>query len=143
LEVHRDVLFLNLGDHFGACFDLSIISFQESVMKWVIALVQPHKFNDVLLALRAAEFLGLTVSDCLGFGRQKGRKEIYRGAEYLYDFIPKVRLELAVPQERLSELIEVITSAARTGKIGDGKLFVMDLEGAKRIRTADSGVDAL
>jgi len=112
-------------------------------MKWVIAMIQPHKFDDVLLALKAAEFQGLTVSDSLGFGRQKGRKEIYRGAEYLYDFIPKVRLELAVPGERLVELIEVISSAARTGKIGDGKVFVIDLERAHRIRTAESGLGAL
>jgi nitrogen regulatory protein PII len=112
-------------------------------MKWVIAMIQPHQFDAVLAALKARDFSGVSVSDALGFGRQRGRKEIHRGAEYLYDFIPKVRLELAVPQDRLSELIEVICSAARTGKIGDGKLFVMNLEHAHRIRTSETGTMAL
>lgn len=112
-------------------------------MKKIEAIIKPFKIDEVKEALRALDISGMTVSEVRGFGRQKGHKEIYRGAEYQVDFIPKLKLELVVPDELVDAVLEAITSAARTGKIGDGKIFVLPLETAVRIRTGETGPDAL
>ncbi len=112
-------------------------------MKWVIAIVKPNKLDDVREALNGAGVRGMTVSDAKGYGRQKGHTEVYRGAEYAIDFVPKVRLEMAVEEADLPKVVEAITRAAQTGKIGDGKIFVLDLSEAVRIRTGETGDQAL
>jgi nitrogen regulatory protein P-II 1 len=112
-------------------------------MKKIDAIIKPFKLDDVKEALQAIDIVGLTVSEAKGFGRQKGHTELYRGAEYTVDFLPKLKLEVVVPTERLAETIEAITGAANTGKIGDGKIFVTDVEQAIRIRTGETGEAAL
>jgi nitrogen regulatory protein PII len=112
-------------------------------MKLISAILKPFKLEDVKAALTAAGFEGMTISDVKGFGRQKGHTEIYRGSEYTVDFLPKVRLEMAVRDERVAEAMDVIAKAARTGKIGDGKIFVLPLEEVVRIRTGERGETAL
>ena len=112
-------------------------------MKLVIAIIQPHRLDSVRLALTEIGINGMTVSEVRGYGRQKGHTEIYRGAEYTISFLPKLKIELALPDERLEDAIAAITRAARTGKIGDGKIFVMDLETAIRVRTGETGDSAL
>jgi nitrogen regulatory protein P-II 1 len=112
-------------------------------MKKVEAIIQPFKLEDVREALKAAGVDGVTVSEVRGHGRQKGHKEVYRGQEYQVDLLPKVKLELVVPDSRLDEVIRALTNAARTGKIGDGKLFVYNVEEAIRIRNDDRGEAAL
>ena len=112
-------------------------------MKFVTAIIKPFKLDEVREALSAIGVTGLTVTEVKGFGRQKGHTELYRGAEYVVDFLPKVKIEMAIDAKMLDKVIEAITKAARTGKIGDGKIFVADLEQVYRIRTGESGKDAL
>jgi nitrogen regulatory protein PII len=112
-------------------------------MKWVIAIIKPHKLNEVRSALELINVQGMTVSTVEGFGRQKGRTEVYRGAEYQYDWVPKIKLEIAVKDETLDEVIETIVSTAKTNKIGDGKIFVVNLMQAIRIRTSECGNEIL
>jgi nitrogen regulatory protein PII len=112
-------------------------------VNWVIAIIQPHRLNAVRDALSAVNVHGLTVSEVKGYGRQKGHTEIYRGAEYQINYIPKLKLELAVESGELEQVVEAIRAAALTGKIGDGKIFVLDLQSAMRIRTGETGADAL
>ena len=112
-------------------------------MKLVSAIIKPFKLDDVREAIAGVGIEGMTVTEVKGFGRQKGHTELYRGAEYQVDFLPKVKLEIAIKADRLELLLEAITGAARTGKIGDGKIFVTDLEQAIRIRTGEFDNDAL
>jgi nitrogen regulatory protein P-II 2 len=112
-------------------------------MKMVTAIIKPFKLDDVRQALSEIGVQGVTVSEVKGFGRQKGHTELYRGAEYVVDFLPKVKLELAIDASLLEQVIEAITSKANTGKIGDGKIFVTEIEQAIRIRTGESGPEAL
>jgi len=112
-------------------------------MKLVTAIIKPFKLDDAREALSEIGIQGMTVTEIKGFGRQKGHTELYRGAEYVVDFLPKIKLEIAVPDDMAEKVIEVITNAANTGKIGDGKIFVYELEQAIRIRTGESGNDAL
>jgi nitrogen regulatory protein P-II 2 len=112
-------------------------------MKLVTAIIKPFKLDDVREALSEVGVQGVTVTEVKGFGRQKGHTELYRGAEYVVDFLPKVKLEVAVDNGMVDKVIEAISKAAQTGKIGDGKIFVSNLEQAIRIRTGETGVDAL
>ena len=112
-------------------------------MKFVTAIIKPYKLTAVREALTAIGVSGLTVTEVKGFGRQKGHTEIYRGAEYIVDFVPKIKLEAAISDDLLSETIETIKKIAHTGKIGDGKIFVYDLEQVMRIRTGETGFDAI
>ena len=112
-------------------------------MKYIIAVIQPHRLDAVREALAAKGVQGLTVSEVRGFGRQKGQTEVYRGAEYTMHFVPKVKIEIAVEASMADAVAEVIGEAARTGRIGDGKVFVLPLEGAMRVRTGEMGADAL
>ncbi len=112
-------------------------------MKYVIAIVKPHRLEDVRTALTEISIEGMTVSDVKGFGRQKGHSEVYRGAEYKVDFVPKVKIELAVEASRVAAVVETIRNSARTDRIGDGKIFVLDLGEAMRVRTGETGVAAL
>jgi len=112
-------------------------------MKYIIAIIQPHRLDAVREALGAIGVQGLTVTEVRGFGRQKGQTEIYRGAEYTLQYVPKVKLDIAVPAVLADRVVEAIKDAARTGRIGDGKVFVLDLEGAMRVRTGEMGADAL
>lgn len=112
-------------------------------MKLITAIIKPFKLDDVRDALSSVGVTGLTVTEVKGFGRQKGHTELYRGAEYVVDFLPKTKIEVAVPDSLVEKAIEAISKAANTGKIGDGKIFVYDLGQAVRIRTGESGDDAL
>ena len=112
-------------------------------MKLVTAIIKPFKLDDVRQSLAELGIQGITVTEVKGFGRQKGHTELYRGAEYVVDFLPKVKIELAVPDDRVEQVLESITAVARTGKIGDGKIFVMDLGQAVRIRTGETDANAL
>jgi len=112
-------------------------------MKKIEAIIKPFKLDDVREALSEIGITGLTVTEVKGFGRQKGHTELYRGAEYVVDFLPKVKLDLIVKEDQLQRCIEVISSAARTGKIGDGKIFVYPVEQVIRIRTGETGPDAI
>jgi nitrogen regulatory protein P-II 2 len=112
-------------------------------MKMVAAVIKPFKLDDVREALSDIGVQGITVTEVKGFGRQKGHTELYRGAEYVVDFLPKVKIELAVPDELVDRVVESIMNAAKTGKIGDGKIFVYGLEQAIRIRTGETGAEAL
>jgi nitrogen regulatory protein P-II 1 len=112
-------------------------------MKKIEAVVQPFKLNDVKESLKSIGIDGMTVIEVRGHGRQKGHKEVYRGQEYQVDLLPKVKFEMVVPNNRVDEVVEAIAAAARTGKIGDGKIFVTSIEQAIRIRTGESGIDAL
>lgn len=112
-------------------------------MKMVSAIIKPFKLDDVREALSSIGVQGMTVTEVKGFGRQKGHTELYRGAEYVVDFLPKIKLEIAVDDNRIEEVIEVISKAAFTGKIGDGKIFVSPLEQVIRIRTGESGSEAI
>lgn len=112
-------------------------------MKLISAVVKPFKLDDVREALSEIGVQGITVTEVKGFGRQKGHTELYRGAEYVVDFLPKVKIEVAVPASLLEQAIEAITKAARTGKIGDGKVFVTSLEQVIRIRTGETGENAM
>jgi nitrogen regulatory protein PII len=112
-------------------------------MKLISAIIKPFKLDDVREAISEVGVEGLTVSEVKGFGRQKGHTELYRGAEYQVDFLPKVKLEVAVNDDVVERLVETITKSAYTGKIGDGKIFVYNLEQAVRIRTGENDVEAL
>ena len=112
-------------------------------MKFVTAIIKPFKLDDVRESLSEVGVQGLTVTEVKGFGRQKGHTELYRGAEYVVDFLPKIRLEVAVVDDQVDRVIEAITGAAKTGKIGDGKIFVTNVEQVIRIRTGETGADAL
>jgi nitrogen regulatory protein P-II 2 len=112
-------------------------------MKFVSAIIKPFKLDEVREALSAIGVQGITVTEVKGFGRQKGHTELYRGAEYVVDFLPKVKLEVAIKDELLDQVVDAIEKSAATGKIGDGKIFVFNLEEVYRIRTGETGVEAL
>ena len=112
-------------------------------MKKIEAIIKPFKLEEVKEGLNNKEILGLTVSEVKGYGRQKGHTELYRGAEYIIDFLPKMKIEVVVPDERVDEVIDAIIETAKTGKIGDGKIFVSDMNNAYRIRTGETGEKAL
>ncbi|HIJ39009.1 MAG TPA: P-II family nitrogen regulator [Rhodospirillaceae bacterium] len=112
-------------------------------MKLVVAIIKPFKLDEVREALTPLGIQGLTVSEVKGFGRQKGQTEIYRGAEYMVNFLPKVKIEVAVNDDVVSRVVETIQTAAHTGKIGDGKIFVFDISQVVRIRTGETNADAL
>jgi nitrogen regulatory protein P-II 1 len=116
---------------------------QTPAMKKIEAIIQPHKLEDVKEALKAIGIDGMTISEVRGHGRQKGHKEIYRGMEYQVDLLPKVKLELVVPDSRAGEVVRTVVASARTGKIGDGKVFVYEVAEAIRIRNDDRGEGAL
>lgn len=112
-------------------------------MKLLVAIIKPFKLDDVREALSEIQVQGLTVTEVKGFGRQKGHTELYRGAEYVVDFLPKVKIEVALDDNRVEAAVDAITRAANTGKIGDGKIFLMDLQQVIRIRTGETGSNAL
>ena len=112
-------------------------------MKKIEAIIKPFKLDEVKEALQEVGLQGITVTEAKGFGRQKGHTELYRGAEYVVDFIPKVKLEIAVADELVGKVVESIQHAAKTGRIGDGKIFIIPLEEAVRIRTGETGTDAI
>jgi nitrogen regulatory protein P-II 1 len=112
-------------------------------MKMVEAIVKPFKLDEVKQALTKAGVQGMTITEVKGFGRQKGHTELYRGAEYTVDFLPKVKIQILVPEDRAAAVADVIANAARTGKIGDGKIFISKVEEAVRIRTGETGADAV
>ncbi|NVJ59581.1 MAG: P-II family nitrogen regulator [Gammaproteobacteria bacterium] len=112
-------------------------------MKLVAAIVKPFKLDNVRVALNDAGISGLTVTEVKGFGRQRGHTELYRGAEYTVDFLPKVKIEVAVPDDKVDEIVETILEHSKTGKIGDGKVFVYNLENVVRIRTGEVGEEAI
>jgi nitrogen regulatory protein P-II 2 len=112
-------------------------------MKFVSAIIKPFKLDEVREALSAIGVQGITVTEVKGFGRQKGHTELYRGAEYVVDFLPKVKLEVAIKDELLDQVVDAIEKSAATGKIGDGKIFVFNLEQVYRIRTGETGIEAL
>jgi len=112
-------------------------------MKKIEAIIKPFKLDDVKEALNEMGIKGMTISEVKGYGRQKGHKEIYRGAEYVVDFIPKIKLEIIVEAEILDQVVECIRQAANTGKIGDGKIFVLPVEDVVRVRTGEKGVEAI
>ncbi|HAA74780.1 TPA: P-II family nitrogen regulator [Candidatus Latescibacteria bacterium] len=112
-------------------------------MKLISAIIQPHKLDEVREALAEAGVQGLTVVEARGYGRQKGHREVYRGAEYVIDFLPKVKIEIAIGDDLLEKAIDTIEKAAKTGNVGDGKIFVSSLEQTVRIRTGETGDDAL
>ena len=112
-------------------------------MKKIEAIIKPFKLDDVRQALNDIGIQGMTITEVKGYGRQKGHKEIYRGAEYLVDFMPKIKLEIVVPADRAQEVIDTVRSSANTGKIGDGKIFVIPLEGVLRVRTGETDNEAI
>jgi nitrogen regulatory protein P-II 2 len=116
---------------------------EDMVMKLITAIIKPFKLDDVRESLSDIGVQGITVTEVKGFGRQKGHTELYRGAEYVVDFLPKVKLEVAVDDDMAEQIIDAITQVANTGKIGDGKIFVMPLEQVIRIRTGETGKDAV
>ncbi|MFT6657108.1 P-II family nitrogen regulator [Maritalea sp.] len=112
-------------------------------MKLIIAIIKPHKLDEVRDAIGALDILGMTVTEVRGYGRQRGHTEIYRGAEYEISYVPKLKLEIGVPDDKLDQAVDAIREAASEGKIGDGKIFVLDLEAAIRVRTGENGESAL
>jgi nitrogen regulatory protein P-II 2 len=112
-------------------------------MKFIVAIIKPHKLDDVRQALAGVGIEGMTASEVKGYGRQKGQTEIYRGAEYQVNFVPKVKIEVAVDDNVVDNVVDAIRNAANTEKIGDGKIFVLDLQSAVRVRTGETGSDAL
>jgi len=112
-------------------------------MKLIIAIIKPFKLDEVRDALVAIGVHGMTASEVTGYGRQRGHTEIYRGAEYAVNFLPKIRIEVAVPSEQAEKAVDAIVASAKTGQIGDGKIFVANIDHAVRIRTGETGVDAL
>jgi len=112
-------------------------------MKFIVAIIKPHKLDDVREALAGVGIEGMTASEVKGYGRQKGQTEIYRGAEYQVNFVPKVKIEVAVDDAVVDQVVDAIRNAANTEKIGDGKIFVLDLQSAVRVRTGETGVEAL
>jgi nitrogen regulatory protein P-II 2 len=126
-----------------ACFLRNGLAYWRTAMKLVTAIIKPFKLDEVREALSGIGVQGITVTEVKGFGRQKGHTELYRGAEYVVDFLPKVKIEAAVSDDLVERVIEAVEAAARTGKIGDGKIFVYDLEQVVRIRTGETGKEAL
>jgi nitrogen regulatory protein P-II 2 len=123
---------------------LAEVSWNEGVtMKLVVAIIKPFKLDEVRQALTAIGVHGMTITEVKGYGRQKGHTEIYRGAEYVVNFLPKIRIEVAVPSDRVGATVEAIIASAKTGQIGDGKIFVTAIDQAVRIRTGETDVDAL
>ena len=116
---------------------------ETSLMKMITAIIKPFKLDDVRDAIAETGIQGMTVTEVKGFGRQKGHTELYRGAEYVVDFLPKLKLEVAVPDDRVQSVVEAIADSAASGRIGDGKIFVQTLEQAVRIRTGEEGDEAL
>jgi nitrogen regulatory protein P-II 2 len=116
---------------------------QDFIMKMICAIIKPFKLDDVHEALMEVGVPGITISETRGFGRQKGHTELYRGAEYVVDFLPKIKIELALPDDMVDAAVEAICKAAYTGKIGDGKIFVYELQQVIRVRTGEVGVDAI
>lgn len=112
-------------------------------MKFIVAIIKPHKLDDVREALAGVGIEGMTASEVKGYGRQKGQTEIYRGAEYQVNFVPKIKIEVAVDDAVVDNVVDAICHAANTEKIGDGKIFVLDLQSAVRVRTGETGSDAL
>jgi nitrogen regulatory protein P-II 1 len=112
-------------------------------MKKIEAIIKPFKLDDVKEALSEIGIYGMTVTEVSGYGRQKGHKEIYRGAEYVVDFVPKIKIELVVSDERADEVVDTVRNAANSGKIGDGKIFVLPVEQVVRVRTGETGIEAL
>jgi nitrogen regulatory protein P-II 1 len=112
-------------------------------MKKIEAIIKPFKLDQIKEALHSLGVQGMTISEVKGFGRQRGHKEIYRGAEYVVEFVPKVKIEIVVPEAMADKVVETIMQSAKTGKIGDGKIFVLPLEGVVRIRTGESGEEAI
>jgi len=112
-------------------------------MKKIEAIIKPFKLDDVKEALNNIGIQGMTISEVKGYGRQKGHKEIYRGAEYVVDFIPKIKIEIVIDSGRAKEVVETIEKSAKTGKIGDGKIFILQVEDAIRVRTGEKGEDAI
>ncbi|MEN8257726.1 MAG: P-II family nitrogen regulator [Thermodesulfobacteriota bacterium] len=112
-------------------------------MKKIEAIIKPFKLDDVKEALNEIGITGMTMTDVKGYGRQKGHKEIYRGAEYMVDFIPKIKIGIIVSADKVDEVVETIVSAARTGKIGDGKIFVLPVDDVIRVRTGETGSEAI
>ena len=112
-------------------------------MKMITAIIKPFKLDDVREALSEIDIQGLTVTEVKGYGRQKGHAELYRGAEYVVDFLPKIKIEIGVPEDRVESVVEAIIRTANTGKIGDGKIFVTSVEQVTRIRTGETDTDAL
>jgi nitrogen regulatory protein P-II 1 len=115
----------------------------RQAMKLIEAIIKPFKLDEVKDALNSIGIEGITVSEVKGFGRQKGHTELYRGAEYVVDFIPKVKIEIAVDDELVAKVVETIETSAKTGRIGDGKIFILPLDGAVRIRTGEKDADAI
>jgi nitrogen regulatory protein PII len=122
---------------------VSALATRDIVMKKIEAIIKPFKLEDVKEALSSLGVQGMTVSEVKGFGRQKGHTEIYRGSEYTVDFLPKVKLEIVLPENQISAAVDAIVKAAKTGKIGDGKVFVSSIENAIRIRTEETGEQAV
>jgi len=116
---------------------------KAAAMKKIEAIIKPFKLDEVKEALQEVGLQGITVTEAKGFGRQKGHTELYRGAEYVVDFLPKVKIEVVLASDRVDAAVEAITEAARTGRIGDGKIFITNIEHAVRIRTGETGVDCL
>ncbi|MGB5706743.1 MAG: P-II family nitrogen regulator [Arenicellales bacterium] len=112
-------------------------------MKLVVAIIKPFKLDDVRSALSEVGVSGMTITEVKGFGRQKGHSELYRGAEYVVDFLPKVKIEIAIDSSILDQVVETITATASTGKVGDGKVFVYDINQVVRIRTGETGIHAI
>ncbi len=112
-------------------------------MKIIVAIIRPHKLDDVHHDLQEAGFRGITVTEVKGYGRQKGHREIYRGAEYKIEFVPKIKLELVCPDKDVDKAVSIIINASKTGEVGDGKIFIMAVEEAIRVRTEETGEDAL
>jgi len=136
----------NGGKRDGCSFQIDtvkIILLKEDVMKKVEAIIKPFKLDEVKETLRDVGVQGMTVTEVKGFGRQKGHTELYRGAEYVVDFLPKVKLEVVVPDDIVDQVVEAIKTGAYTGKIGDGKVFIMDVDNAVRIRTGETGEGAI
>jgi len=127
----------------SAGFNLIRSFIKETAMKLVTAIIKPFKLDEVREALAAVGVQGITVTEVKGFGRQKGHTELYRGAEYVVDFLPKVKIEAAIRDDLVEQVIEAIEKSASTGKIGDGKIFVFDVEQVIRIRTGETGEEAL
>ena len=132
---------LDLSEHGETGYNVAFGGTLE--MKLIIAIIQPYRIDAVREALTEVGVEGLTVSEVRGYGRQRGQKEIYRGAEYSVSYVPKLKLEIAVVAEKADDVVEAITRSARTGKIGDGKIFVLPLDAVQRIRTGEVGVQAI
>jgi nitrogen regulatory protein PII len=131
------------GAFLTECWMLRKFGCKQNNMKLIIAIIKPFKLDDVRVALSECGVKGLTITEVKGFGRQKGHTELYRGAEYVVDFLPKLRIEIAVSDDAVDTVVNAISKSAHTGKVGDGKIFVMNLEQVIRVRTGEVGSDAI